>query len=82
MIDKIEDVLEMYDHCNSVLRGTYIIDYMNLTNTEQIEIFFRYFENVFEINPGSDLMSLDWIQNTYGLTKSYKREFNLNKILG
>lgn len=79
----IKNILGMYDNCDTELRGTYITDYMNLSDIG-IDIFFQKFTKevkILEVNPGSDLMSGDWMENTYGLTKIYKREFNLNKIL-
>ena len=56
-------------------------------NTADISEFFEYFCNfnsehwILEANPGYDLMSESWIDNSYGLRKEWQREMKLRSLL-
>jgi ADP-glucose pyrophosphorylase len=50
-------------------------------NTLEIEEFFEYSRNILEINPGHNLASSIWIDNSYGLRLEWQREMKLRNLL-
>ena len=73
---------------DSTQRGTKICEYFGINPTLDFELsqtFFKEFisgdNKILITNPGEDIMSGDFYQNLFALTKESKREIKLNLIL-
>lgn len=74
----------------SIIPGKDLVKYFDLHQksvpplTESVDNFFNYFylqERILIANPGHDTMSSNWILNDYGLSKKYKRNVLISKLL-
>lgn len=74
-----EKVLELFSKTNEdILKGYFILD--NIDNLYPSILEELTDKNILDVNPGEDLVSMDYEHNRYGLTKYSKRLMILNKL--
>lgn len=81
-MNELDKLLSLF-HEKEEIDGTNLVREMGLTEEEEVNNFFPkycYEKRVIEPNPGCDVMSSIWIQNSYGLRPEWRRQKRLIQL--
>ena len=81
-MNELDKLLALF-HEKEEVDGTDIVREMGLTDEDDVNNFFPkyyYEKRVLEPNPGCEVMSADWIENSYGLRTEWRRQKRLIEL--
>ena len=81
-MNELDKLLALF-HEKEEIEGTNLVREMWLTDEDDINNFFLkyvYEKRVLEPNPGCEVMSSIWIENSYGLRPEWRRQKRLIEL--